>query len=531
MSFRRCRRSWRSLAAAAACAAGAGAGVGCAPQGDCWELQACELPPEPLPSPCDGDPATAPAVDGCGVFVSKSEAASDTNPGTRQRPFKTLQHAIDVAGNGVNRVYACAHRFEEEVTLTSGVDLWAGRDCEEGDWSVRWPAQLTTITREPVGVPLRVVAGKTQGAVSTIYGVQVVAADASASDRKSSIAVILSYGARVHLRSSEIVAGNGKDGEPGDDAPSVRAKDGVLGNDGADACTADVVQGAPAAVTSCDEGIESIGGAGGQGERDRGGDGAPGKPDPAEAPIVSGLGGDGDNGSTLCTEGKNGADGASRARSEKVTDIGSLSERGWQGTAGRDGARGGVGQGGGGGGGSRATVGMNVCPAGGPQGGPAGGSGGSGGCGGQGGKGGGYGGGSIAIVALESTVETLEAIRIATGQGGHGGVGGTGQLGGVGGYRGYGGHHVLGREDACDGGSGGDGGRGGDAGGGLGGATIGVASVAADVRFMADTLVLPGGAGEGGLAGNASLGDNEGKGGPGPTGNWVQFGAEVEQPR
>ncbi|KYF79958.1 hypothetical protein BE11_42015 [Sorangium cellulosum] len=506
---------------------------------NCAEVFLCESPP-PQPSPCDGDPATAPALDECGVFVSGH--GDDKSPGTRAAPVRTLQHAIGLASSGrgdgqeaTRRVYACGETFEEAISLPSGVDLWGGRGCEVGgDWSYGssfdGPNHPTTIA-PPLGIPLRVIDVE-QDATSMIFGVRAVAADASASDGKSSIAMVLSPGARAKVVSSEILAGNGKDGEPGDDAPSIRAMDGEEGNDGASACTADASVGALPVVTVCDDGIESTSGYGGNGGLDVGGDGTQGQPESAENPDGKGLAGTG-AGTTPCSAGTDGADGASRGRAGGAAGEGYLTIDGWMGVRGEDGKKGGVGQGGGGGGGSKSRGPMVACPAGRPQRGAAGGSGGSGGCGGKGGWGGGYGGASIAIVALEDSEIELDATLVVAGNGGKGGVGGTGQLGGMGRPGGVFGRGYVGTAmwDSCAGGAGGDGGRGGDAGGGLGGASVGIAYVVPNMAIRPGTTFDVGQAGEGGPAGNADVNDEVGKGASGPSGQLYRFGATTEPPR
>ncbi|XYH95852.1 DUF1565 domain-containing protein [Sorangium sp. So ce1128] len=225
------------------------------PGSHCWEEQTCDEPSPPAPppaaSPCDGDPQGAPALDGCGVFVRAD--GDDRNPGTRKQPVKTLQRAIVLAAGGrsdgeapTRRVYACGETFEEAVVLPSGVDLWGGRRCADGDWSFGWSFggadQLITIAPGPAGVPVRVLDGG--GATSTMFGVRVVAAEGSASDGKSSIGMILSQGAKLRVVESQVHAADGRDGEPGEDAPRLRAKDGTYGEDGVNACTADVATGA-----------------------------------------------------------------------------------------------------------------------------------------------------------------------------------------------------------------------------------------------------------------------------------------------
>ncbi|WP_437748014.1 hypothetical protein [Sorangium sp. So ce1504] len=503
----------------------------------CWEALACAPDPEPPPDPCEGEPGSAPALDECGVFVSAS-SGDDGSPGTKDAPVKTLQRAIGLAAGGrrdgeapTRRVYACSGSFEEAISLPSGVDLWGGRRCEDGDWSFGGSAHRTTIAPGPVGIPVRVVEGG--GATSMIFGVRAVAADASTSDGKSSIAMLLESGARAIVRSCEIVAGNGKDGEPGEDASIERATDGVEGNDGASACTADVVRGALPAVTACGDGIESTGGSGGDGGIDGGRGGAPGQPEPVETPEGKGRAGLGAS-SEPCTEGNDGEKGADGGRAGGAAGAGYLSAMyGWIGVRGEDGKKGGVGQGGGGGGGSKARGHMVECRAGSPQGGAAGGSGGSGGCGGLGGKGGGYGGSSIGVVALYGSAVTLEATEVFTGNGGNGGVGGTGQPGGAGAPGGNGGKRPPGDSEmwpACDGGDGGRGGRGGDAGGGIGGSSYGVASASASVTFGSGATLHLGNGGEGGLAGNAAPGDPVGQGETGDSMAYRQFDVPDPEP-
>ncbi|WP_434047582.1 MULTISPECIES: hypothetical protein [Sorangium] len=520
----------------------AGGLSGCAYDDSCYDRRLCLTPPTSL---CDGDPTTAPALDECGVFVSAS-SGGDSNPGTKGAPVKSLQHAIGLAASGrdhgevpTRRVYACGGVFEEAISLPQGVDLWGGRLCAGGDWSYGGPldGQSTlTVIAPPVGIPVRVLGGDDavnagNDATSVIFGMRVVAADASASDHKSSIAMILSPGARAVVRDSVVVAGDGKDGEPGEDAPSLRADAGVVGNDGVDACTANGAPGALPVVTACGDGIESTGGQGGDAGREMGGDGTSGLPEPVGAPDNRGLAGDGAT-TMACTEGGRGADGAPAERAAGAAGAGLLDMNGWVGVRGKDGEKGGVGQGGGGGGGGKGRDSTrNACPAGQPQGGAAGGSGGSGGCGGKGGKGGGYGGASIAIMALQGSDLTVDASTVLGAKGGDGGVGGTGQWGGVGADGGHGGHWVLfDTSRGCPGGDGGTGGRGGDAGGGLGGHSFGIGSVGASVAILENATVEPGQAGTGGLGGNAAPESRLGLGNDGTALFWYRFDAPDPEP-
>ncbi|WP_437572435.1 hypothetical protein [Sorangium sp. So ce542] len=538
------RRVATSVVAVAIFMCGASMLTGCPYSDPCWEVEACEPDPVPPPGPCEGEPGTAPALDECGVFVNPL-SGDDRSPGTKDAPVKTLQHAIGLAASGrddgevpTRRVYACGGSFVEKITLPSGVDLWGGRRCDGGDWSYEGSfggPDHPTIIAPPRGIPLRVLGVEDtvlarDDTASVIAGVRVVAADASAPDGKSSIAVILSARAKAIVWDSKIIAGNGKDGEPGGDADIERATDGVEGNDGASACTADSPTGALPVVTVCDDGIESTGGYGGDGGLDAGGDGTPGQPalaEDSERDGHAGLGAD----IGRCSEGGDGAHGADAGRAGGAGGEGRLGNDGWIGVPGEDGKRGGTGQAGGGGGGSKSRGDMVACRAGLPQGGAAGGSGGSGGCGGQGGYGGGYGGASIGIVALDDTELTVAASDVFTGKGGQGGVGGRGQPGGIGKPGGQGGlGSGGGMWPACSGGYGGNGGRGGDAGGGLGGASVGIAYVVPNFAIRPGTNIVAGPAGKGGLAGNAGPVDEAGNGADGPWGELYRFGAASEPP-
>ncbi|WP_441287582.1 hypothetical protein ACSRUE_36350 [Sorangium sp. KYC3313] len=520
---------------------GAGGLSGCAYDDSCYDRRLCLTPPTSL---CDGDPTTAPALDECGVFVSAS-SGDDSNPGTKGAPVKTLQHAIGLAASGrghgkapTRRVLACGGTFEEAISLPQGVDFWGGRLCAGGDWSYGGPLDgqhALTVIAPPVGIPLRVLGGDDavnagNDATSVIFGVRAVAADASASDHKSSIAMLLSYGARAIVRESEILAGNGKDGDPGEDAPSYRANAGALGNDGVDACTANMAPGGLPVVTVCGEGLESTGGQGGDGGLETGDGGTSGLPEPVEIPDNRGSAGTGAS-SMPCTVGGRGADGSDAERAAGAAGAGLLGVEGWVGPRGENGKPGGVGQGGGGGGGGKGRDPVNACPAGRPQGGAAGGSGGSGGCGGKGGKGGDYGGASIGIVALQGSSLTVDASTVLGAKGGNGGVGGTGQWGGFGAGGGLGGNKLLtDTSRGCAGGDGGNGGRGGDAGGGLGGHSLGIGSVGASVAILKNSTVSPGQAGTGGIGGNATLESGLGQGNDGTSLFWYRFDAPDPEP-
>jgi hypothetical protein len=509
MIFRERRGARVLLAGAALCALFASGLSGCVYEEDCGDDFLCTREPRPT-SPCDGlDPDRGPAVDGCGVFVSRAQG-SDGNAGTRGAPLGTLQRAIvEAQARGVGRVYACGEEFEEAVALPSGVAIWGGRECwaPDGAWRFGGPGSLTVVAPGTGRVPMRVYYGSA-GEGSLVHGVRLEAADALGAGG-SSIAMIVSD-AVVTVRASEIVAGDGAAGENGEDAPAFRAKTGAPGNPGLPGCQADTTLGPSPAITMCEDGERSIGGSGGAGYADSGDEGTDGTTVPAAGSTAGGQGGLG--GSGTCEKGSDGADGADGAFGRGGRGIGSISAHGWEGAWGSDGEKGAVGHGGGGGGGVRGRSTEACSPVDPGLGGPSGGSGGGGGCGGKAGTGGGPGGASIGVLAIDATLN-LDATTVRTGAGGHGGRGGIGQEGGFR-YRGGAAGRIPGSTwEACDGGDGGKGGHGGIGGGGVGGPSIAIAYANSTVNRDRSAHHSIGALGEGGPGGDPAIGDAQGESG------------------
>ena len=486
---------------------------GCYPY-NCTETFTCEEAGVIGPV-CTADPASAPAEDDCGVFVSSS-LGDDASPGTRKQPVRTFERAISLARKGPLRVYACAETFPEAVTVPSGVELWGGLDCAR-DWSYLGGDNLTVLAPEPDLVPLKVEKGE-EGGISTLADLRLEAADASVPGG-SSIAMLVLTDTAVELRRSELVAGDGAKGAPGARGGELPAKGGAPGSSGAAACSADSVPGAPPAITACGE-VQTVGGKGGDGSAALGGSGNDGQPELVPNPEGWGLGGAGETAALQCHHGEDGENGTDGAHAEGARRAGRITFQGWEGERGGDGGNGRPGQGGGGGGGSRGGsfscgLGPNT-----PKGGASGGSGGGGGCGGRGGKGGGFGGASIGLVSFSGDV-SLEATSIVTGSGGDGGAGGLAQLGGAQGVPGIGGASVGASHPGCWGGLGGKGGSGGYGGGGLGGPSIGIAHLAGLFPAGHNLAIKTGMPGKGGPGGNQNL--PEGAGEDGIRGDTLSF--------
>ncbi|MCC6553234.1 MAG: hypothetical protein IT372_09475 [Polyangiaceae bacterium] len=481
----------------------AGGVCGCHPE-DCRETVTCTPAPGAPGPACVADPALGEVEEGCGVFLSVS-LGDDTHPGTKAEPVRTFERAIALARSGPMRIYACAEEFTEAVVLPSGVDVWGGLDCAR-EWIYVGDSRPTVIVTEPDRVPLQVKAGE---GGSIVADVRLEAVDATLPGG-SSIAMMVLEDAAVDVRRSQLIAGNGADGAPGQRGGEEPAKGGAPGNDGSAACSADNVAGADPVTTVCGD-QTTVGGRGGDGNIADGGKGNNGQPEPDDNEQGFGLGGTGE-GAADCLAGQNGAAGDDGEHGPGAHWPGRITGKGWEGKAGRDGGDGKRGQGGGGGGGSRG--GSLYCGLGPstPKGGASGGSGGGGGCGGRGGKGGGYGGASIGLLTLSGDV-TLSATFITTGNGGDGGGGGLAQLGGAEGTAGIGGASVGGSHSGCYGGQGGRGGNGGYGGGGLGGPSIGIAHFAGHLIGGEGVSITTGEPGKGGPGGNDAVPGSAGEDG------------------
>jgi hypothetical protein len=455
---------------------------------------------------CSGEPNEVNTVEDCGVFV-QADAADATGDGTRAKPYKTLQEALDKAGD--KRVYACASApFVEAVTISAGVELFGGFACAK-EWT--WSQGAKSMLNGPADqIALTLVSGA-DGAKVENFAITA----ASPSDMTmggSSIAVVVADLAAT-FDHCDLIAGDAADGAkgttpgdlvtPGQDAPMP-----VHGQ--MDACVnpASVI-GGPPGVTSCGA-IDTSGAPGGKGgitgamngSGQSGGTGA----NPAMMPLpgADGLGGDGQvDAAGVCQPGHLGAPGTNgapggggSASSDMLTPAGISNGND------TDGKPGTPGQGGGGGGGAKSGL---FCLGGVDGNGASGGGGGAGGCGGKGGGGGKAGGSSVALLSLGSKL-TLVEVTLATGTGGKGGDGSLGQNGAKGGNGASGGSAAAlpPSIDGCKGGDGGKGGVGGSGGGGRGGHSIGLAyakSPAVPPKIKTFTHGMPG---DGGAAGQGA---------------------------
>ncbi|WP_437978564.1 hypothetical protein WMF11_19585 [Sorangium sp. So ce295] len=452
----------------------------------CDARSAC--PGDAVPeSACLEELAADRAMDGCGVFVnSEILDGNDANPGTKDRPVRSVQRAIELARTGRGRVFMPTDTFVGAIRLPSGVDIHAGFDFLE--WRRRSSdshGHINSETDERIAVIVEPARPGDTGAadgVSTLDHLWIQSGVQIGVLVQSNTAVEI-----VHSKIRALYGGRaGDDGEEWRPSRAAAGPDGLFGEDG---CSAATIPGGAAVTNPCDDGTSSTGGKGGDGLPARAEDGDTGDPVPASDPY-SGLGGDAEREDSVCENGRSGLAGSPGTVGAAGQGIGRLTETGWEGDRGTDGGRGTPGQGGGGGGGRRG--GLAVCTAA-DKGGASGGSGGAGGCGGRGGRGGGNGWPSIGLAVLHARVTVRDSV-IEAPAGGRGGHGGPPQQGGEPG-RGAPGGDGRDRARACEGGRGGDGGDGGYGGPGRGGDVIGIAYLDEDqltLEGVTFELGLPG---------------------------------------
>ena len=476
-------------------------------------------------SACSGDRAAGPtmvedqriAVLSGTVDLWVGPDGDDSNPGTRESPFHTIQAAIDAAPNGGRtRVKVMGGFYFENLRLRSNVSIRGGFREEEETWN-RNPFRSETTIVGAFGQPA--ILGMEVENV-TLKDLVIRSADAVVNTRTdtlstfqiasytgpSSVAISLYESRNIVISGNDIRAGDGLDGVNGPDGEN--GEDGFDGGEGAPGGPADwAVVTALLLLTGEDDLIEVYGwlktgdagrfngGDGGCGvdlsfharPGMEGGSGESGGAVPGGQGGPGGEGGDNaffSNGSSGApgSDGLTGSDGPAGAPFGRI-QVGSLGLHRYVPAEGGTGERGGDGSGGGGGGGG-AAPGVLFC-------GSGGGGGGFGGRGGDGGGGGRGGGASIGVLLTQHSEVVLAKNRIRTGDGGDGAAtGGSGGAGGAGGLGGGGG--VTNRSDPTQttcivpfsdweprvscGARGGDGGRGGH--GGKGGAGGGGPSVA-----------------------------------------------------
>ena len=416
----------------------------------------------------DGDAARA-------VFVSTR--GSDSSPGTRARPKKSLAAAVALAARS---------RLRRQVIVEAGTyDVGAGLvvpshiQMSGGYRSPSWRRSraLATVL---VGRPQAVLVGRATGVVLQLLRLR--ASVNAAADR--SVYGLRAVASSIVLERVTVVTGPAADGPVGAGEGTGGAV-GAPGNPGSNNIGA-----LPGTGGS---GPGGSGGSGGAGAF-AGGEGFAGVDGSANGGGKGGAGGKRNPQNQPGNPGDNGGDGATGAAGATGAEGSTAADDAGEAWMGKNGLPGGQAQPGGGGGGGGGGSGYVNTFGGGP--GVGGGGGGAGGTGGTGGAPGGFGGGSFAIYLWSSSI-TIRESSLTAGAGGRGGSGRAGGAGGAGGNGAPGG--VTGQGgDGGRGGRGGDGGTGGSGGGGAGGPSTGVFQGSRSQVTLRRTTIAVGTGGVGG---------------------------------
>lgn len=421
-------------------------------------------PPVAPPEGCDPtvDPRDAPKCinDEYALFVD-SASGDDKNPGTREKPLRTILAATNVdALAGRARIYVTSADQKGSLVLPPGVTLVGGAD--RATWS---PAagQITKLTTDTAG-PLIHTAPPDDGAPREIQITDFDLTPAAGKNLGESSIGIEVISASATFRRVAIHAQNGTNGKVTPTPDNRRMQAGV-------GHANDNKVGGSSTLCTCKLQGTTTGGAGG----DFGKPGNDGVSEPlAEADGTKTSKG----GNAYCENGAEGSDGVPGPGGAASGIVGRMTIEGWKPADGAAGANGGPGAGGGGGGGDADR---------------GGGGGGCGGCGGAGGIGGGAGGSSIGIAAFQSEL-TLSDTTIETKVAGDGEVGGTGQDGELG---------APGSElGSCSGGRGGTGAGGSGGAGGAGGISVPVVRFGGSLTKLSAVTLTPGSHGKAGGGGS-----------------------------
>lgn len=403
----------------------------------------------------DGDESRA-------IFVSSS--GSDSNPGTKAQPVKTIGFGLVKADNvGRDHAYVSTGTYNGKVTLINGISMWGGYDTF---WN-RGASKAIISSSD-------FLSGHVVGVVGTDILTSTTVSDFDIRTVDTNSASASNYGLNCLRCNGLIFAFNiisAGDAGPGSNGAS--GQNGDLGGNGANGVAG-----------RCDTGGGGFGGIGGSSPVSRnGGTGGRGGAESGPGNAQSGFsgtgptGGGGGFGGSGGTTGRDGGDGqpggdgpdGSNGAGGSTGTI--VSSRLWVSNSGNQGTNGDHGSGGGGGGGGGGQDGFFVNDGRGNGGGGGGGAGETG----TGSIGGTGGGGSFGLFLADSSGIQIFSNSISSSNGGNGGVGGTGGLGGSGGSGGNGATFCSNEiGEGGDGGAGGRGGHGGHGGGGAGGPSYAV---------------------------------------------------------
>lgn len=442
--------------------------------------QCCDIASPPpvtdLPDDLFTD-SNADGIDGmrCGPIFVRPEGA-DANPGTIDRPMRTINAAILAAASysPPRDVYVSAGIYNERVQFISGVDVYGGYNAAT-NWSRS--AIRPTFQSDRVGALAQQIIVPTtidHVAINCTPGISLATHAIGLLVRQNSAAITLS--------ACDVQSGPGFAGVAGSNGAS-----GANGGNGGPGLSGASGGGGGAPGS----GGANAGGAGGMG-----GTGSPSPTAGSAGANGAGPGGNGGGGGASGGSGQNGANGVNGG----FGGSGSPGSNGAGGStfnaAGVNGTDGTPGRGGGGGGGGGGQGCPFICTS---NDGGGGGGGGAGGEQGRGGAGGAPGGSSIALVIDSATASSINSALRSF----NAGAGGSGGLRGAGGSGGSGGPGGAPDDDSGpggNGGSGGAGGAGGYGGGGAGGMSAAVLRMPGAVFSQSASSLVNGFGGAGGTS-------------------------------
>jgi hypothetical protein len=167
--------------------------------------------PEAMKAPAVGGPASGGELtDALGVFVAAAPAGQAGASGSHDHPLSSIQDAIDLGTRVGKRVYVCAGRFHEALSVADSVAIIGGLDCTGNEWHL---SDARTRIDAPSSPAIRAL-GIT--AVTRIEGFEIYAPNAS-SPSGSSIALVADHAPGLVIARTKLVAGNASAGADGVD--------------------------------------------------------------------------------------------------------------------------------------------------------------------------------------------------------------------------------------------------------------------------------------------------------------------------
>ncbi len=159
-----------------------------------------------------------------GVFVAS--IGNDSNNGSRLAPLATLGNAISMAEKMGKRVYVCAGRYEEAITIPNGVSMVGGLDCSDAHvWRVGTARSQIAAPTSPAVVVRNV------DRLTRFEGFEVIAPDGDATNR-SSIALLADHASAFVVANTKLTAGRGRDGLAGLPGIQLQPQPHAAGNGG-----------------------------------------------------------------------------------------------------------------------------------------------------------------------------------------------------------------------------------------------------------------------------------------------------------